>query len=198
MSRWYEEWGSWLIAVVALIAFGVLIGYDLTSFSGAAAMFSAIGTLMLGVAALLAIPYWKKQEKQRFQASCAAAMHAEIAEVRHKLDTPVWLYIGNLSLVELETDEYEIATRERRGRELRDGVEEHAYSLLRVLNSSVIPRSVMLGVGFSTHSRELANRLTILLTESSWSNLGGEYLTDLLREIDDLLEYLTSKALFTG
>ncbi|MEA3587942.1 hypothetical protein J6I75_06215 [Pseudidiomarina sp. 1APP75-27a] len=195
MRKWYEDWGVWLISVIALIGFGILIGWDITELQRASSAFTAIGTLMLGVAALLAIPQWKRQEQKRFQASIASEMHAPLAEVRHKLVTPVYLYQGAVSLAELsETADSEES--QQQFADLREALVEELRPLSRVLNSAIIPRSALLGLQFSEYSRGYAHELAMLLSSPDWNKNGFKQMNKVVDGLEELIGRLESIVLF--
>ncbi|MDN7126807.1 hypothetical protein J6J08_05380 [Pseudidiomarina sp. 1APR75-33.1] len=195
MSRWYEDWGVWLISVVALIGLGILIGWDINEFQGASSIFASLGTFMLGIAALLAIPQWKKQELKRFQASIAAEMHANLAEVRHRLISPVSIYQQAVLLPKV----YEISEPQdskKVAHETRETLEKELYKLSRVLNSAIIPRSALLGLEFSTYSRDFGHELAMLLTSHDWNKDGFERMNKVVDGLNELITYLESIVLF--
>ena len=195
MRKWYENWGVWIIAVVALICFGIVIGWDITEFSGASSAFAAIGTLMLGVAALLAIPQWKQQEQKRFQASIASAMHAALAAIRHQLDNPVYYYQAAVSLSERD-ETVTLKDSQQQNAKLRVSLEEKLYELASVLNGTVIPRAALLGLRFSEDARQYAHELAMFLGLSDWDANGFERMNSVVDGLDELLSRLENIVLF--
>lgn len=195
MNGLYESWLTWVIAVFCLIGFGLLLGSDIPNVGTTANTISAIGTLMLGLAALLAFPQWKNQERQRFQAAIAAELHSSLALAQQELDHPTWLYRGAVLLAEGQEDPDEIELYKKRIEEAKRDLEEKVHDLLRILAQEVLPKSVLLGKDFSKKSHSLNHELTMLLSTANWQKLAEGHLDGLSKELNDLLNFLQKKAL---
>lgn len=196
MYNWYREWGVWLVTVVALIAFGVLIGSDLTRLEGISSAISALGTLMLGVAALLAIPMWKHQEKSKFQASVAAELHAGLSEVRQKIDSALIQNQHSVRFAKL------IPVNELLGHK-GDVIEKSSNILTQVtadiqrgLDKLVIPKAMILSKDFFNDTTELAKWIRQTTAHSDKPMLSVKQLREIKDRIDVYLKLLEGKALF--
>lgn len=196
MYNWYREWGVWLVTVLALIAFGVLIGSDLTRLNGISSAISALGTLMLGVAALSAIPVWKHQEKIKFQASVAAELHAGLSEVRQQIDSALIQNQHSVRLARLISD------KELLGQE-GDVIEKSCNILRQVtadiqrgLEKLVIPKAMILSKDFFNDTTELAKWIRQTTPHSDKPMLSAKQLTEIKDRIDVYLKFLEDKALF--
>lgn len=194
MRKWYEEWGVWLISVLSLIGLGVVLGKDISEFQGVASALTALGTCMLGAAALLAIPQWKNQEKRRFQATIAADMHAAIAISRWRLDALIYWYKHAIN----DMDEKALNDTDV-GREIitnsRDKLVTELEPLLKVLSDNVIPKAIMLGKSFSDEALAFSQNVMNLIASPNLRVDELGQLDKLLMEFDDVLNYLKRVAL---
>jgi hypothetical protein len=196
MKRWYEDWGTWLIAVCALISLGVLIGHDLTEYKNVSSAISAIGTLMLGVAALVAIPYWRMQEKRKFQASYAASMHAQLSELKESIYR-ITVHCKSVELINNELlDFIEPLSYEGPIQDKKEPIQEVLNKMSATIERVILPRSLMLGVDFSARCRTLHHTLNTLLSLNLKGLLDNSHLDDLTDKLDDMLLFLSELALF--
>lgn len=75
MKNTLQDWFVTIMAVLALIFLGILVGSDSDTFQGTASGISAIGTLLLAVVALKGLEHWREQELTTFRANNAAEIY---------------------------------------------------------------------------------------------------------------------------
>lgn len=195
MCKWLDSWGVWVIVTVSLIVFGILIGHDLTRFSSIHDTISSIGTFMLGGAALFAIPYWKKQERMKFQAACAAELHSSLYEAQRGLNYEIMVYKQGVENLIRRDAQSQIGYDRTDIEHFKEKVTAQFNEIIHVLDKSVKPRALILGVEFSESSQKLIDDIGTLVTESNWDNLPQDYLDDLVKLINELLDDLVTVSL---
>lgn len=193
---WLDDWGIWLFSVLAVMGFGVLIGYDLTSLEGAASGVTAIGTLMLGTASLIAVKEWRRQEQHRFQAQVAAKLYAKFSPVRLAANSSCNTYLRILSIHESKVP------RRRKSKLLENlarnkiAVQDDLEELLIVIKNELVPQAALLSESFFDDVGTLEVRIESLLNKNSWLDVENRHFRDILTAMDDLNQALCQLALF--
>lgn len=195
MTKWMSEWGVWVLVVLCLISYGILIGHDVTQLSGISNALTAIGTLMLGIAALIAIPVWKDQEKVKFQAKVAANLHAELSIVRQQFRTPTFLVQSLFAVNDRGTDYLADIVFETKLKQTTTELESEIHNLLKVIETSVLSKVPLLGAEYTKRAQILGYEYSLLVTEP-WTAESVQKHSEMLQLLDELIAALASKALF--
>lgn len=190
-----SEWGVWVLVVLCLISYGILIGHDVTQLSGISNALTAIGTLMLGIAALIAIPVWKDQEKVKFQAKVAANLHAELSIVRQQFRTPTFLVQSLFAVNDRGTDYLADIVFETKLKQTTTELESEIHNLLKVIETSVLSKVPLLGAEYTKRAQILGYEYSLLVTEP-WTAESVQKHSEMLQLLDELIAALASKALF--
>lgn len=193
MKQWYKEWGVWIVSVVLLISLGVLLGHDFTASAGVYSAITAVGTLMIGAAALWAIPVWREQEREKFKASVASELHARVASIMHNIGSDL-AWCGHMAAL-LEKDECDIDILPLLD-EQKELAEVRIKAVCDEMTSKIIPRSALLGITFSDRSRDVLRKLYGLAGETKWSSVPAWRFNEPLTILGNLRESLANKALF--
>lgn len=192
MTKIFESWMTCLTAVFGLIALGALLGHDLVQLHGVSDIVTAIGTLMLGFAAVIAFPVWEQQQRSRFQATVSAECYAKISTIKYKLDRNIPKFQA-AKLISGVTNPHEIPS----GKPLiKSELMKNIKELISVLEDFVVPRSAILGSKFYDEIEGFAFELTRLTSNSEWQNLTDRHLTDITQRLSDFLCYLRKKSMF--
>jgi len=193
-SSWFDKWGVWLVAVSSLIFFGALISQDIHTIDGVTNAITAGGTILLGLTALFALDAWKKQEKTKFQAKCAATIYSELHLVKGKLYGSTYMFLkvrelkpsSNITRHDIEAETVSAQeTLRKRYEELRE-----------TLSNSVAPSAIMLGAEFSEEISNLLTESLLLSTQVNWNEVESERLNNTEAKLSELLDFLSQVALF--
>lgn len=151
MKSTIQDWFFTILAVLALIFLGILIGADSNTFQGAASGISAIGTLLLAVVALKSLEHWKEQELSTFRAKNAAEIY-NLLSIRVK--TAAGLLTNRTILREaVEQDMDETTFHDWKFESLNKQVNSF-YSEVEKLDTELMARARILGSAYYAQCEE--------------------------------------------
>ncbi|MGM0905660.1 MAG: hypothetical protein ACQEVQ_03900 [Pseudomonadota bacterium] len=193
-NSWFDKWGVWLAAVLSLIFFGALISQDVHTLTGITNAITASGTILLGFTAVMALEAWKKQEKTKFQAKCAATIYSELHLVKGRLYGNKYIFLKAREMTpDNNISRHDIEKAKASAQEtLRERYEE----LRETLSNSVAPSAIMLGAEFSEEISNLLTESLLLSTQVNWNEVESDRLNNTEAKLSELLDFLSQVALF--
>lgn len=191
MTKIFESWGACFIAVIGLIALGALLGHDLFQFHCISNIISAIGTLMLGFAALLAFPVWEQQQRSKFQATISSECYAKLSAITYKLSN----LVPKLRAAQFIKDCSSSSNIPPESALIRQEAIANIRELLTVLHDFVVPRSAIFDGDFYTEIEGFTFELERLIS-TPLKNLSDANLTVIVARLEGFLEYLRKKSMF--
>lgn len=167
MRKWYDDWGVWLIAVATLIGLGVLLGHDLVRYEGVASTLNALGTLMLGFAAIVGVSSWRAQERYKFQATFAAEFYSKLYPLARTLQFEAYMYELKNNDCKPPTSQSEDGKWDAQDESLAKALSD----LSSALRENVLPQSALIGRDFHAKVEALLadsiEQLSILIYEKA-------------------------------